>query len=74
MLKHRFLRWGKLCRGDYMRYEDPNMEEYWNSLPTEVQVIINATGVQIESLGMLRKLGDYYQNGSGCGEGAIPNS
>ena len=47
-----------------MKYEDPNMEAYWNSLPAEVQDIINETGIEICSLGMLMKLGDYYQNGS----------
>ena len=48
-----------------MKYEDPNMEAYWNSLPTRVQSKINETGIEICSLGMLMKLGDYYQNGSG---------
>lgn len=45
-----------------MKYEDPNMEAYWNTLPTQVQSIINESGIEICSLGMLRKLGDYYQN------------
>ena len=48
-----------------MKYEDPNMEAYWNSLPAQVQAIINETGIEICSLGMLMKLGDYYQNSSG---------
>lgn len=45
-----------------MKYEDPNMEAYWNTLPTQVQSIINESGIEICSLGMLRKFGDYYQN------------
>lgn len=44
-----------------MKYEDPNMEAYWNSLPASVQAIIQNSGIEICSLGMLRKLGDYYQ-------------
>lgn len=48
-----------------MKYEDPNMEAYWNSLPSQVQSLINETGIEICSLGMLMKLGDYYQNGNG---------
>lgn len=55
---------GKLTPVMCMKYEDPNMEAYWNSLPAEVQAIINETGIEICSLGMLMKLGDYYQNGS----------
>lgn len=48
------------------------MEAYWNSLPTQVQAVINAAGIEVESLGMLRRLGDYYQNGNDPGEGAVP--
>ena len=48
-----------------MKYEDPNMEAYWNSLPASVQAIIQNSGIEICSLGMLRKLVDYYQNGDG---------
>lgn len=54
---------GNLVRVIMMKYEDPNMEAYWNSLPAHVQSIINETGIEICSLGMLMKLGDYYQNG-----------
>ena len=48
--------------GDMMKYEDPNMEAYWNTLPPDVQALIDASGIDICSLGMLAKLGDYYQN------------
>lgn len=48
-----------------MKFEDPNMEAYWNSLPPSVQALINENGIEICSLGMLRKLGDYYQNSHG---------
>ena len=46
-----------------MKYEDPKMEAYWNSLPSEIQSVINQAGIEICSLGMLQKLGDYYKNG-----------
>ena len=57
-----------------MKYEDPNMEAYWNSLPSQVQSLINETGIEICSLGMLMKLGDYYQNGNGGGKMRDPAS
>lgn len=46
-----------------MKYEDPNMEAYWNTLSPQVQAKIDDTGIELCSLGMLMKLGDYYQNG-----------
>lgn len=45
-----------------MKYEDPKMEEYWNTLPEGIQSLINEAGIDICSLGMLMKLGDYYKN------------
>ena len=53
---------GKTAFGDAMKYEDPQMEAYWNSLPAEIQALINASGIDLCSLGMLMKLGDYYKN------------
>ncbi len=45
-----------------MKYEDPNMEAYWNTLSPQVQAKIDDAGIELCSLGMLMKLGDYYQN------------
>lgn len=45
-----------------MKYQDPQMESYWNTLPTHIQAAINSTGIDLCSLGMLTKLGDYYKN------------
>ena len=45
-----------------MKYKDPRMEQYWNTLPPDVQTLIEGTGAQISSLGMLTKLGEYYKN------------
>ncbi len=53
---------GEAISGDDMKYEDPQMEAYWNSLPAEIQAQINASGIDLCSLGMLMKLGDYYKN------------
>ncbi|MEA4955256.1 MAG: hypothetical protein VB096_07065 [Pseudoflavonifractor sp.] len=47
-----------------MKYKDPKMEEYWNTLPKEIQALINQSDIDICSLGMLTKFGDYYNNGS----------
>ena len=54
---------GQTTSGDDMKYEDPKMEEYWNTLPDGIQSLINESGIDICSLGMLMKLGDYYKNG-----------
>jgi hypothetical protein len=48
-----------------VKYEDQNMEQYWLSLPKEIQDRINDAGIDLCSLGMLQKLGDYYKNGDG---------
>lgn len=48
--------------GDTMKYKDPKMEQYWHTLPPGVQTLIEGTGAQISSLGMLTKLGEYYKN------------
>lgn len=53
---------GQTTFGDDMKYEDPKMEEYWNTLPDGIQSLINESGIDICSLGMLMKLGDYYKN------------
>ena len=45
-----------------MKYKDPRMEQYWNTLPPDVQTLIEGTGAQISSMGMLTKLGEYYKN------------
>lgn len=47
-----------------MKFEDPHMEAYWNSLSPEAQAVINETGAEICSLEMLMRLGDYYENGN----------
>ena len=52
-----------------MKYEDLKMEAYWNTLPPEIQSVINQAGIEICSLGMLQKLGDYYKNGNQVGSG-----
>ena len=53
---------GQTKPGDHMKYKDPRMEQYWNTLPPGVQSLIEGTGVQVSSLGMLTKLGEYYKN------------
>ena len=53
---------GQTKPGDNMKYKDPRMEQYWNTLPPGVQSLIEGTGAQISSLGMLTKLGEYYKN------------
>ena len=45
-----------------MKYQDPKMEAYWNTLPADIQAAINRSGIDLCSLGMLTKIGEYYQN------------
>lgn len=45
-----------------MKYDDPRMEAYWDTLSPQVQAMIDEAGIDLCSLGMLMKLGDYYQN------------
>jgi len=59
---------GQTIPGDHMKYRDPKMEQYWNSLSPSVQNLIAGTGIDISSLGMLTKLGEYYQNDSSLSE------
>lgn len=51
-----------------MKYKDPRMEKYWNTLPQDVQALIEGAGAEISSLGMLTKLGEYYKNDSTLGD------
>lgn len=64
---------GQTKPGDNMKYKDPRMEQYWNTLPPGVQTLIEGTGAQISSLGMLTKLGEYYKNDTTL-EGKQPGS
>ncbi len=50
-----------------MKYSDPKMERYWNSLPLKIQSLIEQTGIEISSPGMLTKLGEYYRGDSSLG-------
>ncbi len=43
------------------------MERYWNSLPLKIQSLIEQTGIEISSIGMLTKLGEYYRGDSSLG-------
>lgn len=45
-----------------MKYQDPKMEAYWNTLPADIQATINSSGIDLCSLGMLTKIGEYYKN------------
>lgn len=38
------------------------MQEYYNTLPSAVKSLIDTSGIEISSLGMLTKLGDYHKN------------
>ena len=44
------------------KYKDPKMQEYYNTLPSAVKSLIDTSGIEISSLGMLTKLGDYHKN------------
>ena len=51
-----------------MKYEDPNMEEYFRSLPLAVQSFINQSGADICSPGELTLIGEHFKNSFGFTE------
>ena len=59
---------GEAIAGDIMKYEDPKMEEYFQSLPAEVKAYINASGADICSLGELTMIGEHFRHSLGCAD------
>ncbi|MCC8122108.1 MAG: hypothetical protein LIO58_00980 [Oscillospiraceae bacterium] len=45
-----------------MKYEDPKMEAYFNSLPGVVKRYIAKSGAVIGSLGELTMIGEHFKN------------
>ncbi|MCI2056575.1 MAG: hypothetical protein LKJ86_05445 [Oscillibacter sp.] len=48
-----------------MKYKDPKMEAYWNSLPGDVKALINASGADICSPGELTMIGEHFKHSLG---------
>jgi len=44
------------------KYDDPQMEAYFNSLPGAVKAYINRSGAVIGSLGELTMIGEHFKN------------
>ncbi|MBU5626936.1 hypothetical protein KQI82_08450 [Oscillibacter sp. MSJ-2] len=45
-----------------MKYQDPKMEEYFNSLPVQVRSFINRSGADICSPGELTMIGEHLKH------------
>ena len=62
-----------LFRADYlwviqMKYENPQMEAYFNSLPPEVQSFIENSKADISTPGELMLIGEHFRNSFGYTE------
>ncbi|MCI2106672.1 MAG: hypothetical protein LKK00_08150 [Intestinimonas sp.] len=44
-----------------MKYSDPKMEQYFNSLPSTVRAYINLSKAEIGSLGDLMLIGEHFR-------------
>ena len=45
-----------------MTFEDPKLEEYFRTLPPDVQQFLNSSGKEICSLGELMLVGEHLRN------------
>lgn len=48
-----------------MKYENPQMEAYFNSLPSKVRCFINRSGADISTPGELMLIGEHFKNSFG---------
>lgn len=69
--------WGLWFRADYawvmrMKYEDPRMEAYFNSLPSKVRAFINNSRADISTPGELMLIGEHFRKSFGEPEKEIP--
>ena len=51
-----------------MKYENPQMEAYFNSLPPEVQSFIENSKADISTPGELMLIGEHFRNSFGYTE------
>ncbi len=51
-----------------MKYENPQMEAYFNSLPPKVRAFINRSKADISTPGELMLIGEHFRNSFGCGD------
>ena len=48
-----------------MKYEDPRMEAYFNSLPSKVRAFINNSRADISTPGELMLIGEHFRKSFG---------
>ena len=51
-----------------MKFDDPNMEAYFRTLPLEVQGFIERSKADISSPGELMLIGEHFRNSMGYGD------
>ena len=51
-----------------MKYDNPQMEAYYNSLPSEVKNFIDRSGAEISTPGELMLIGEHFRNSIGYTE------
>ena len=52
-----------------MKYENPQMEAYFNPLPPKVRAFINRSRAEISSPGALMLIGEHFRNSFGVTDG-----
>lgn len=66
-------RFATVFRADYhgvrrMKYENPQMEAYFNSLPGKVRAFIHRSKAEISTPGELMLIGEHLRHSLGCNE------
>ena len=51
-----------------MKYENPQMEAYFNSLPGKVRAFIHRNKAEISTPGELMLIGEHLRHSLGCNE------
>lgn len=60
--------WADYTRVMNMKYENPQMEAYYNSLPPKVQAFIHRSKADISTPGELMLIGEHIRHSLGCAE------
>ena len=50
---------------NHRKYDDPEMDEYFTSLPPEVQAYVERSQVEISTYGELMQIGEHFKSSIG---------
>ena len=60
--------WADYLGVSRMKYENPQMEAYFNSLPGKVRAFIHRSKAEISTPGELMLIGEHLRHSLGCDE------